>query len=116
MQSIMAPMVLENLACTGTEERLVDCPGSRDPPGDGFDPDYIDIHYGFKTDGCDPLSVTYAFVACGTETAPGVPICCSRSRCARLYTYMDLSSGPVRQATQLQLGSDLVAGCMDHLS
>ena len=68
-------MVLENLNCTGTEERLIDCPVSQDADY-GFDPGYFDVDSPFPIgSGCDPLRATYAFVACGTATGPGTPPC-----------------------------------------
>ena len=75
MQAILAPMVLENLNCTGTEERIIDCPVSQDDDY-AFDPDYVYVYSAVNTnDGCDPLQATYAFVACGTATGPGTPPC-----------------------------------------
>ena len=71
MQGILAPMALENLNCTGTEERLVECPVSQDDDY-GSDPDYVYTYFAINSnDGCDPLLPTYAFVACGNETGPG---------------------------------------------
>lgn len=73
LQGILAPMVLENLGCTGDEARLVDCPGSQqsDLNDYGYITDYGYTYYGFRTDGCDPLEPSYAFVACGNTTGPG---------------------------------------------
>ena len=70
----MAPMVLENLACTGTEERLVDCPGSRARDIPDYSPayDYFqEYYYNFPVVGCEPLAPSYAFVACGNTVGPG---------------------------------------------
>lgn len=69
LQDVVAPFVLDNLNCTGGEERLVDCPGATLP-----DPvaDYGLLYTALSIVGsCDPLQGTYAFVACGTLTGPG---------------------------------------------
>eukprot|EP00892_Ulva_mutabilis_P004962 jgi/Ulvmu1/2838/UM144_0002.1 len=75
-QDFLAPMVLENLNCTGSEERLLECPGVME----GFETIYsdysvTDIRLGFTYYGefsmyCDPLRGTFAMVACGTSTGP----------------------------------------------
>lgn len=75
MQGVLAPFVLENLNCTGAEERLVDCPGALSTIFDNAYGDY----YGYLpytqlrtvVGTCDPLQGTYVFVACGTLTGPG---------------------------------------------
>lgn len=77
VQNVLAPMVLENLNCSGTEPRLVDCPGDMDEFETAYsDYDVRDIRLGFTYFGvlstyCDPLQGTYAFVACGTLPSPG---------------------------------------------
>ena len=67
LQGTLAPLVLENLNCTGKEERLVDCPVLQDD-GTEYNGDAY-IYNG--DDGCDPLQATYAFVACSNTTGPG---------------------------------------------
>lgn len=67
------PFAVGNLGCSGEEDRLLDCPGADDVPiiSRGIFPE----DYGFYDPNpgtCDPFSGTYAFVACGTETARGV--------------------------------------------
>ena len=65
-QDILAPIVLDNLNCTGTEERLVDCSGATEP--------YTDYAYDFTNlkGGCSSVAAQFAFVACGTlEDAGG---------------------------------------------
>lgn len=71
-------MVLENLNCSGTETRLVDCPGDMDE----FETIYTDYdvagivfayqYYGQFNSYCDPLRGTYAYVACGMTAGPGM--------------------------------------------
>lgn len=63
MQDILAPMVLENLECSGTEARLVDCP--RISAEAEADADYTSDTQSVR---CDPLRPNYAFVACGTTS------------------------------------------------
>ena len=68
-------MLLENLECTGTEGRLVDCPVTTDDDY-GFRYDYTYAYNSFQTPSfCDPLQASYAFVACGTlsDSAEGTP-------------------------------------------
>eukprot|EP00892_Ulva_mutabilis_P004969 jgi/Ulvmu1/2844/UM144_0009.1 len=67
IKEIIAPYVLENLNCTGSETRLVDCPvatGNLDTPGD----------YRYEYDVspfCEVLNGgRFAFVACGTLVGP----------------------------------------------
>eukprot|EP00892_Ulva_mutabilis_P005578 jgi/Ulvmu1/3392/UM016_0008.1 len=79
IEAILAPMVLENVACNGTEARLVDCAVTQEDDY-GFDYDYVYTYYGaVNIRGCSPLHTTYAFVACGTATGPGMlthpPLC-----------------------------------------
>lgn len=62
---VLAPFVLDNLNCTGSEERLLDCPGATGQPYDDYVNEYRIVG------NCDPLGGTYAFVACGTEVGPG---------------------------------------------
>eukprot|EP00892_Ulva_mutabilis_P005573 jgi/Ulvmu1/3388/UM016_0004.1 len=87
IEAILAPMVLENVACNGTEARLVDCAVTQEDDY-GFDYDYVYTYYGAVNNrGCSPLQTTYAFVACGTATGPGMlthlPICEPLSLCHR---------------------------------
>ena len=72
MQDILAPMVLENLECIGTEARLVDCP--RISPEAVADDDYSSYT---QSSRCDPLQANYAFVACGTTSGPRAPSPCT---------------------------------------
>lgn len=67
VQEVRAPMVLQNLDCSGGEARLLDCPGVM---GDYIDADeYAQV----STFVCDPASATYAVVACGTIPDQGMP-------------------------------------------
>eukprot|EP00892_Ulva_mutabilis_P007273 jgi/Ulvmu1/4918/UM202_0003.1 len=75
-QDILAPFALENVNCTGSEARLVDCPvatgatifgdGAEDAPGEyTYRYDYDDSPI------CEFLrGGTFAFVACGMSTGP----------------------------------------------
>ena len=65
----MAPIVLENLECDGTEARLVDCPriSAETAAEYEYSPYNID---GNTNNRCDPLLPNYAFVACGTTSGP----------------------------------------------
>lgn len=79
MQDIIAPFVLENLACSGTEARLLDCPVSRvdrSPNVEDANEQYLDYDDAL----CSAESVSYAFVACGPAT-PGqsAGVCPERS-------------------------------------
>ena len=80
LQSVLAPMVLENLNCTGAEARLVDCPGIMIETETVYsDYNLADIqasftYYGGGEPVCDPLLGTFAYVACGTQTGPGVSL------------------------------------------
>lgn len=68
---MIAPFVLENPSCTGSEERLVDCPVAED--------DYVytytlEIDFDYYVDRvkqCNVDFATYAYVACGTITEQG---------------------------------------------
>lgn len=74
MQDIIAPFVLENLACAGTETRLLDCPVSRvdrsSPTADDGSEEFYDLDYNDARCGAELGSRSYAFVACGPST-PG---------------------------------------------
>lgn len=59
MRFLQAAFALENLGCTGAENRLVDC---NPQAAGGAGP------------GCTPFSDNYAFVACGMTTGPGAPM------------------------------------------
>ena len=78
LQDVLAPIVLENLDCAGTETRLLDCPGSMDVVETVFTDYFLDeIRFSFQYYGefstfCDPLRGTFAFVACGETVGPGV--------------------------------------------
>ena len=65
MQDVRAPFVLENLECSGTEERLLDCPGPTldDAPYPAQDYTYYDTEYDDRL--CSAGGSNYAFVACG---------------------------------------------------
>ena len=67
---MLAPLVLDNLNCTGAEKRLVDCPGAT-LPDPVSDYGYLYTNLLSIVGSCDPLQGTYAFVACGTLTGPG---------------------------------------------
>ena len=83
LQGILAPLVLENLNCTGKEERLVDCPVLQDD-GTEYNGDAY-IYNG--DDGCDPLQATYAFVACSNTTGPGTRHGTYQPLCSHLVNY-----------------------------
>ena len=68
MQDILAPMVLENLECSGMEARLVDCPRISAEAAAGND--YASFTLRTR---CDPLRANYALVACGTTSGPRAP-------------------------------------------
>lgn len=78
MQDVVAPFVLENLNCSGTETTLLECPGAR-PPADIISysdytsyPEYTYNYLSLSNPAaCDPLEGTYAFVACGMTDGPG---------------------------------------------
>lgn len=85
LQDVMAPFVLENLNCSGSEASLLDCPGvsgattfgfsGYDADADGaqlFTYAYLQISGGVDFAACDPLQGSYAFVACGMTDGPGV--------------------------------------------
>lgn len=75
VQDAVAPVVLQDLNCTGTEKRLVDCPGTLEDDylySFSFEYTYIPDSRGI---GCDPLQGTYAVVACGTEENAGAYYC-----------------------------------------
>lgn len=70
LQDFIAPIALENLNCTGAEERLVDCPGATET-------EYSDYVYLYQGSGatigtCDPVQGTFAFVSCGPATGTGM--------------------------------------------
>jgi len=74
----VAPFVLENLGCSGNEERLVDCPVVADTPvrifGSPYGPEY---EYDFRTERCNPLGLgNFVRIACGTTSSAGVPDSC----------------------------------------
>ena len=64
-------MVLENLECSGTETRLVDCP--RISAETAADDDYSTTFYELQIARCDSLQPSYAFVACGNTSGPRAP-------------------------------------------
>lgn len=65
---MLVPFVLENLGCSGSEGRLLDCP---------VEILSLSALEGFgsfnNTRACSPFLNTYAYVACGTETSAGAP-------------------------------------------
>ena len=70
-QEIQAPFVLENLACSGDEQRLVDCPV--DETDSDYALSYNDYGSSRVPSQCEPFAQSYAFVACGSPPAPGGP-------------------------------------------
>eukprot|EP00892_Ulva_mutabilis_P002374 jgi/Ulvmu1/12137/UM084_0064.1 len=70
LQEIQAPFVMENLACTGAEARLVDCPVDENDQEyqNGFGLDYS--YSGSSPGSCEPFGQSYAFVACGASAGP----------------------------------------------
>lgn len=74
VQAEVAPFSLENLGCTGSEARLVDCPVQK------LRVDTVDYTYSFTDydysslffDACDPFAESYASVVCSNITAGGV--------------------------------------------
>lgn len=84
VQELLAPFLLENVACTGAEVRLIDCQlftGTRLEPDYRFDYRYSTIQD--PADGCDPHGPKYAFVACGTLAQPSPGL-------RRFLTFCDL--------------------------
>lgn len=80
VQDVIAPFVLENLNCTGSEARLVDCSVTTD----------VSFYNVYAQDGtyefvyatefespvtCDFADGSFAFVACGAEDRPGALPC-----------------------------------------
>ena len=89
VQEIQAPFVLENLACSGAEQRLVDCP--LDETNSDYASVYNDYGYSRIPNQCEPFAQSYAFVACGSPPAPGGPcaplsLLCSHSASTVCYT------------------------------
>lgn len=80
MQDVVAPIVLDNLNCTGTEPRLVDCPAPVEDDYNLFRPGF-DYTYTYsylvnsRSPGCDAVLGTYAVVACGTESGASAHPC-----------------------------------------
>jgi len=69
MQEVTAPFVLGNLACTGGEDRLVDCAASQDVSEDDSSPaDYYYSYNDYNTGSCEVV-----FVACGMSADAGTP-------------------------------------------
>lgn len=70
LQEEVPRFALENLGCSGTEARLVDCPPhtSNEVPED--DPDYD--FFAAQEMRCNPYSNTFAVIACGDTGAAGV--------------------------------------------
>ena len=82
MQEVVAPFVLENLGCSGTEERLVDCPVVADTEPRDYSFDYFRDYS--NSEVCDPFAAgggTFARIACGTSSTAGAPVCCSHASC-----------------------------------
>lgn len=69
-QDVLAPIVLDNLNCTGTEERLLDCPGATEP--------YPEYAYYYEMlaprGGCSSVRAQFAFVECETLDGPGATV------------------------------------------
>eukprot|EP00892_Ulva_mutabilis_P007287 jgi/Ulvmu1/4930/UM204_0001.1 len=76
--AIVAPFVLENLGCAGSESRLVDCPVFEEADTDGQN----DYSYRFRdytnSAECDPFAGTFSQVACGTSTTADCRACSGR--------------------------------------
>lgn len=78
VQEALAPFVLENVNCTGSESRLVDCPVATgvgleliDYGADTGDYSYEYMQY--KPEFCDfRKGGTFTFIACGATSGPGV--------------------------------------------
>eukprot|EP00892_Ulva_mutabilis_P007856 jgi/Ulvmu1/5442/UM223_0003.1 len=73
LEEVRAPFVLENVACDGSEVRLLDCMGStldRSPPEDG---DYSYYNLEYNDAFCDSGQDDFAFIACGMLPGPGQP-------------------------------------------
>jgi len=67
----MAPFILENLGCTGSEKRLVDCPESSDVYVYTYALEIDFDYYVQRTRQCDLGFATFAYVACGTLSDQG---------------------------------------------
>lgn len=88
LQDVLAPFVLQNLNCSGTESRLLDCPGVTQEMGSFDDYDDVDEPYGSYDStilsslrspdnrACDPLAFAgnLAFVACGNSDDTRMPL------------------------------------------
>eukprot|EP00892_Ulva_mutabilis_P007276 jgi/Ulvmu1/4920/UM202_0005.1 len=75
LKDVIASFVLENLNCTGSETRLVDCPVATDVSF--YDPPTLDYMYEFvyadinnPSDLCNFADASFAFVACGNTAGP----------------------------------------------
>lgn len=80
MQAVLAPFVLENVECTGAEQRLIDCPVDDDDSEYQIVFDSRDYAYSNSalSPTCEPFGLSYAFVACGGDSGsapagPGAP-------------------------------------------
>ena len=70
-EEVRAPFVIENLGCTGSEERLLDCPQAMDEYVFTYSLEF-DFHYYVQmAKQCDAEVAAYAYVACGTLTDQG---------------------------------------------
>lgn len=82
MQDVIAPFVLENLNCTGSEARLVDCPVATDVSFYNPAPDdYMYYSTYIRTTlplFCNFRDGNFAFVACGATSGPGELLALSR--------------------------------------
>ena len=73
-EAVEAPFVLENLDCSGSEARLVDCAEAVEEYESTY-PLEIDFdYYERRSKRCDLEFAPYAYVACGTLTEPGAKI------------------------------------------
>ena len=70
-EDVRAPFVLENLGCSGNEERLVDCPEAMDEYVSAYTLEIDFRSYAQMARQCDVDVATYAYVACGTLTEQG---------------------------------------------
>lgn len=73
---MLAPFVLENLNCTGTEAMLVDCPVATDISDttiqfNSAGPQEYFYMRNFDMTSCDFFDGTFPFVACGSVSGQG---------------------------------------------
>ena len=76
VQEVLAPFVLDNLNCSGTETTILDCPGAMGGMPSFASPVFDGSVFVYNAPsgqppGCDPFLASYAFVACGMTDGPG---------------------------------------------